>query len=51
MDLISPLFIFEPNIAGLRALIDFCLTSPLPNAPRLIFTSSIFIVGREYIGS
>lgn len=51
MDLISPLFIFEPNIAGVRALIDFCLTSPLPSAPRLVFTSSIFIVGREFLNN
>ncbi|KZT63346.1 NAD(P)-binding protein [Daedalea quercina L-15889] len=46
VDLISPLWIFEPNIAGLRGLIDFCLTSPHPTAPRLVFTSSIWIVGR-----
>ncbi|KIJ41947.1 hypothetical protein M422DRAFT_229444 [Sphaerobolus stellatus SS14] len=32
---------FEPSIRGLRYLVDFALTSPLPILPKLIYTSSI----------
>ncbi|KAF8968163.1 hypothetical protein BDZ97DRAFT_1655638 [Flammula alnicola] len=32
---------FEPNIKGLRHLIDFSLSSPLSQPPSLIFTSTI----------
>lgn len=35
---------FEPVIRGLRSLIDFALTSPLPSPPRLMFTSSMVIM-------
>ncbi|OSX58884.1 hypothetical protein POSPLADRAFT_1059977 [Postia placenta MAD-698-R-SB12] len=32
---------FESNVYGVRAFIDFALTSPLAQPPRLIYTSSI----------
>lgn len=32
---------FEPNIKGLRHLIDFALTSPLQDPPKLMYASSI----------
>jgi len=35
---------FEPNIAGVRNLINFALRSRLPTPPRLIFVSSIVVV-------
>lgn len=34
---------FEPNLKGLRNLIDFSLASPLIQPPRLLYTSSIGI--------
>lgn len=37
----------EPNIQGLRHLIDFALSSPLPSPPRLAFTSSIAVLRRK----
>ena len=39
---------FEPSIRGLRALIDFALTSPRAEPPRLMFMSSISVLRREY---
>jgi len=41
VDFVSPLSAFEPNISGLRTLIDFCLTSTVSTTPRLVFTSSL----------
>ncbi|TFY65192.1 hypothetical protein EVJ58_g2123 [Rhodofomes roseus] len=32
---------FEPQVQGVRSLIDFALTSRLPSPPRLLFTSSM----------
>ncbi|KAH9841056.1 uncharacterized protein C8Q71DRAFT_436612 [Rhodofomes roseus] len=32
---------FEPNVKGVRHLIDFALSSPRPSPPRTLFTSSI----------
>jgi len=32
---------FEPNIEGLRCLIDFALASPRPEPPQLTYTSSV----------
>ncbi|EPS94433.1 hypothetical protein FOMPIDRAFT_1038850 [Fomitopsis schrenkii] len=34
---------FEPNVRGVRNLIEFALSSPLPRAPRFIFISTIGI--------
>ena len=41
VDFVCPLSAFEPNISGLRTLIDFCLTSTVSTMPRLVFTSSL----------
>ncbi|TFY61437.1 hypothetical protein EVJ58_g4510 [Rhodofomes roseus] len=41
VDFVSPLAAFEPNISGVRTLIDFCLTSTVSTTPRLVFTSSL----------
>ena len=38
---------FEPNVAGVRNLIDFALESELPTPPRFIFISTIAVVARE----
>ena len=38
---------FEPNVAGVRNLIDFALESELPVLPRFIFVSTIAVVARE----
>ncbi|KZT73191.1 acetyl-CoA synthetase-like protein [Daedalea quercina L-15889] len=32
---------FEPQVQGVRSLIDFALTSHLPSSPRVLFTSSM----------
>ncbi|KAF8889040.1 acetyl-CoA synthetase-like protein [Infundibulicybe gibba] len=32
---------FEANVGGVRTLVDLALSSPQPNPPRIIFTSSI----------
>ncbi|KAF8626806.1 hypothetical protein AX17_006463 [Amanita inopinata Kibby_2008] len=37
---------FEPCIKGVRALIDFALSSPLSRPPRLLYASSIGILAR-----
>ena len=37
---------FEDHILVLRNLINFALASPLPVPPRLLFTSSIGVIGR-----
>ncbi|KAF8898448.1 acetyl-CoA synthetase-like protein [Infundibulicybe gibba] len=34
---------FETNVKGLRGMVDFALTSPLPTPPRFVFTSSIAV--------
>ena len=38
---------FEPNVAGVRNLINFALGSKLPTPPRLIFVSTVAVVARE----
>jgi len=38
---------FEPNVAGVRNLVNFSLESKLPTPPRFIFTSTIAVVARE----
>ncbi|KAH9917018.1 uncharacterized protein B0H18DRAFT_1123857 [Fomitopsis serialis] len=35
---------FEPQVHGVRSLIDFVLTSRLPSPPRLLFTSSMAVL-------
>ena len=32
---------FEPNVKGLRKLVDFANSSPLNKPPRLLFVSSV----------
>ncbi|TCD61564.1 putative NRPS-like protein biosynthetic cluster [Steccherinum ochraceum] len=41
---------FEPNIRGVRQLIDMALTSSLAVPPRLIFVSSVGVLGRRHPG-
>ncbi|KAI0734153.1 hypothetical protein C8Q72DRAFT_770789 [Fomitopsis betulina] len=41
VDFVITLNSFEPQVQGVRALIDFALTSPLPEPPRLVFESSM----------
>ncbi|PCH45139.1 NAD(P)-binding protein [Wolfiporia cocos MD-104 SS10] len=43
---VAKLSAFEPAIKSLRSLIDFALASPLPVAPRLLFTSSTCVLQR-----
>jgi hypothetical protein len=38
---------FEPNVAGVRNLINFALESKLPAPPRFIFVSTVAVVARE----
>ena len=38
---------FEPNVAGVRNLINFALESKLPTPPRFIFVSTVAVVARE----
>lgn len=38
---------FESNVSGLRHLIDFALSSPLPEPPRLVFVSSVSAIHSE----
>jgi hypothetical protein len=38
---------FEPNVAGVRNLINFALESKLPRPPRFIFVSTVAVVTRE----
>lgn len=38
---------FEPNVAGVRNLINFALKSKLPTPPRFIFISTIAVIARE----
>ncbi|KAF8993889.1 hypothetical protein BDQ17DRAFT_1431390 [Cyathus striatus] len=40
---------FETSIAGLRRLIDFCLTSPRGIPPKLIFTSTIGVFRKSLV--
>ncbi|PCH45140.1 NAD(P)-binding protein [Wolfiporia cocos MD-104 SS10] len=46
VDFVAKLSAFEPAIKSLRSLIDFALASPLPVAPRLLFTSSQCVLQR-----
>lgn len=39
---------FESNVKGVRNLVDLALSSPLPSPPRLLFTSSIAVLRREF---
>jgi len=41
VDFVINLTSFEPQVQGVRALIDFALDSPLPEPPRLVFESSM----------
>ncbi|KAH9917020.1 uncharacterized protein B0H18DRAFT_1036256 [Fomitopsis serialis] len=41
VDFVINLTSFEPQVEGVRALVDFALSSPLPEPPRLVFESSM----------
>lgn len=41
VDFVIKLNSFEPQVQGVRALIDFALTSALPEPPKLVFESSM----------
>ncbi|KAH9912112.1 acetyl-CoA synthetase-like protein [Fomitopsis serialis] len=41
VDFVISLSSFEPQVQGVRALIEFALSSPLPEPPRLLFESSM----------
>ncbi|KZT07586.1 acetyl-CoA synthetase-like protein [Laetiporus sulphureus 93-53] len=41
VDFVINLSSFESSIAGVRSLVDFALTSPLPEPPRVLFESSM----------
>ena len=47
MDFNLGLSSFEPNVTGVRNLINFALRSKLPTPPRLIFVSTVTVVTRE----
>jgi nucleoside-diphosphate-sugar epimerase len=38
---------FEPQVKGVRNLIDLALGSPLATPPRLLYTSSIGVLNRK----
>lgn len=38
---------FEPNVQAARNLVDLALSSPRPHPPRLLFESSVGVLGRE----
>lgn len=38
---------FEPNVAGVRNLVNFALESKLPMPPRFIFVSTVAVLARE----
>ena len=40
---------FQPQVAGLRNLVDFALSSPHNTPPPLLFTSSIAVLGRKAV--
>ncbi|KZT73708.1 acetyl-CoA synthetase-like protein [Daedalea quercina L-15889] len=41
VDFVITLNSFEPQVQGVRSLVDFALSSPLPEPPRLVFESSM----------
>jgi len=47
VDLNLGLSSFEPNVAGVRNLINFALESKLPTPPRFIFVSTVAVLTRE----
>jgi hypothetical protein len=46
LDFNLSLLSFEPNVRGVRNLLDLALTSPQANHVRVLFTSSIAVTGR-----
>ncbi|KAF9803968.1 hypothetical protein IEO21_09506 [Rhodonia placenta] len=44
VDFVTKLESFEDNVAGVRQLVDFALTSLLPQPPRVLFESSIGVL-------
>lgn len=40
---------FESAILSFRRLVDFALSSPLQNPPRVVFISSISVINGEYV--
>ena len=42
---------FEPNVQAARNLVDLALSSPYPHPPRLLFESSVGVLGREPLNS
>jgi thioester reductase-like protein len=42
---------FEPNVAGVRNLINFVLETKLPVPPRFIFVSTVAVIAREFVQS
>lgn len=49
VDFKRPLQSFEKSLQGVRNLVDFALSSPYTDPPRLLFVSSIGVFQRTYL--